>query len=206
MRGSLLDSPISDPGPDAQSRGLVLIGAVAALLVTGSLFAGYLVLVKRHQQQTLAAAQAQAPRSNESKGPAKAQVLVDDALLKGDQTVLGGTVRNISSENLSSLSVDLELIRRKDGGIQRTSVPVQPTQIAPQQEGRYALQLRSADYSSVRLVGLSSGTGSAALAYTSAPGQKRSPEKLESKTIIVNQPAHSKGGFLNTPDNPGRVP
>ncbi len=176
MRGSLLDSPVSDAGSETQSRGLAVIGAVAA-----------------------------APRSIESRGPAKAQVLVDDAFLKGDQTLLGGTVKNISSENLSSLSVDLELIRRKDGEAQRTSVLVQPTQLAPQEEGRYSLQVRSADYSSVKLVGLNSGAGSRALAFTSAPGQKRPPEKLESKTIIVNQPARSKGGFLNTPDTPGRV-
>src|SRR6266581_4157846 len=142
MRGSLLDSPVSDAGSETQSRGLAVIGAVAAVLVTGSLFVGYSVLRKRYQQQTMSAAQAQAPRSIESRGPAKAQVLVDDAFLKGDQTLLGGTVKNISSENLSSLSVDLELIRRKDGEAQRTSVLVQPTQLAPQEEGRYSLQVR----------------------------------------------------------------
>ena len=205
MRGSLLDSANTDPALETESRRMGLVALLAALLVTGLVFGGYTVLRKRHQQQTLAANQAQERRSPEPKGPAKAQILVDDALMKGDQTILGGTVRNISSENLSSLLVDLELTRRKDGGTQRTSVQVEPTQLAPQQEGRYSLQLRSADYSSVRLVGLKGGTNSALLAYVGAPGQKRPPEKLESKTIIINRPT-SKGGFLNSPSNPGRVP
>ena len=206
MRGSLLDSPGSGVDADTQTRGLTLVAALAALLITGLVFAGFLVLRKRHQQQTLAAEQAQAPRPSEAKGPIKAQIFVDDALLKGDQTVLGGTVRNISNENLSNVTVDLELIRRKDGGSHKTSVPVEPTQLSPQQEGRYSLQLRSADYSAAKLAGLHGGANSAALAYAAAPGQKRPPEKLESKTIIVNPPGRSKGGFLNSPDNPGRVP
>lgn len=205
MQGSLLDSANSDSGWET-SRRLGLVALLAAVLVTGLVFGGYTVLIKRHQQQNLAAKQAQEPRSLEPKGPAKAQILVDDALMKGDQTILGGTVRNISAENLSGLLVDLELTRRKDGATQRTSVQVEPTQLAPQQEGRYLLQLRSADYSSARLVGLKGGTNSALLAYLGVPGQKRPPEKLESKTIIISRPTSSKGGFLNTPDNPGRVP
>ena len=204
MRGTLLDSTFSDAGPDTQSRSRLLIGAAAAMLVTGLVFTGFLLLRNR-QQRLIAAQQAQAHKPTEPKGPIKAQIFVDDPLLKGDQTILGGTVRNISNENLNGLLVDLELVRRKDAGTQRIAVPVQPTQIAPQQEGHYSVQLRSADYSSVKLSGLNSGSGSALLAYTSAPGQKRPPERLENKTIIVNQPSRSNGGFLNTPDTPGRI-
>jgi hypothetical protein len=204
MRGNLLDSTASEPGSETQPRGPILIGAVAALLVTGLVFAGYLVLQRRHQQQALTLQQARVSRTTEPKGPVKAQIFVDDPLLKGDQTVLGGTIKNISSETLNNLSVRLELIRRKGGESQRASAPVEPTQIGPQQEGHYSLQLRSADYSSVKLAGLSSG-GSPSLAYVSAPGQKRAPEKLAGKTIIVNQPGRSNNGFLNTPDTPGRI-
>jgi hypothetical protein len=204
MRGNLLDSAISDEDSQTQSRGLLMIGAVSALLVTALVFAGFLLLRSR-QQQTVRAQQAQIHKSTEPKGPAKAQILVDEPLLNGDQTVLGGTVKNLSSENLTGLLVELELIRRKDAGTQRISVAVQPSQIAPQQEGHYSVQLRSADYSSVKLAGLNSGAGPTALAYTSAPGQKRPPEKIASKTIIVNQPSRPNNGFLNTPDTPGRI-
>jgi len=203
----LLDSSSSDSGNEGQSRSLVLLGVLAALVVTGLFFAGYAVLRRQHQQKVLAAEKAEGPRSAEPKGPPKAQILVDEALIKGDQTVLGGTVKNISGETLSNLGVDLELIRRKDGGSQKTGVQVEPAQLAPQQEGRYSLQLRSADYITVKLVGLRGGANPAPVAFVAGQGQKRPFEKLESKTIIVNRPASAgKGGFLNSPDNPGRVP
>ena len=202
---SLLDSSASDSGAEPQSRSLVLLGVLAALVVTGLVFAGYAILRKQHQQKTLAEEAARAPRV-ESKGPAKAQILVDDALIKGDQTILGGSVKNISGENLNNLAVNLELIRRKDGGTEKVAAQVEPTQLAPQQEGRYSLQVRSSDYLAVKLAGLKSGANSNLLAYVAAPGQKRPLEKLESKTIIINRPGASKGGFLNSPDNPGRVP
>jgi hypothetical protein len=125
-------------------------------------------------------------------------------MLEGDQTVIGGTVKNISSEGLSGLSLDLELKRRKDRSTQSTAVQVSPAQLAPQQEGHYSLRLRSADYSSARLVGLTAN--SVLLAYVTSPGKKRPPEKLEGKTIIVSRPGPAKGEFINTPDSPGRVP
>ena len=205
MKGTLLESRITDSGAAARLPRLV-IGALVAVLVTGLLFGGYLILRRRHQQQIRAAEEAQAPKLVEQKGPAKAQILVDEALLKGDQTVLGGTVKNISTENLSSLSVQLELVRRKGGQLEKTSVQVQPNQLVPQQEGRYSLLLRSADYRGAKLVGLKSSESSAQLVYVAALGQKRPPEKLEAKTIIVGRPAPKKGDFLNTPDTPGRVP
>ena len=204
---TLLDSSVADSSTQGQSKSLLLLGVLAALLVTGLVFAGYTVLRRKHQQKALADAQAQAVGRNEPKGPAKAQILVDEALIKGDQTILGGSVRNISAENLSNLAVDLELTRRKDGGSQKIAVPVEPAQLAPQQEGRYSLQVRSADYITVKLAGLKGGANPALLAYVAAPGQKRPLEKLESKTIMVNRPGTgAKGGFLNSPDNPGRVP
>src|SRR6266576_7131780 len=117
---SLLDSSAADSGAETQSRSLVLLGVLAALVVTGLVFAGYAILRKQHQQKTLAEEQARAPRV-ESKGPAKAQILVDDALIKGDQTILGGSVKNISPENLNNLVVNLELIRRKDGATEKVA-------------------------------------------------------------------------------------
>ena len=204
---SLLDSSTSDPSAESQSRSLVLLGVLAALVVTGLVFAGYAVLRKQHQQKTIAEELARTPRVAEAKGPAKAQILVDDALIKGDQTLLGGSVKNISAENLDNLAVNLELTRRKDGGTEKVAVQLEPTQLAPQQEGRYSLQVRSVDYITVKLAGLKSGASSNLLAYVAAPGQKRPLEKLESKTIIINRPGNAKGGgFLNTPDKPGRVP
>ena len=207
MKGTLLETTSADDAKDEwSSRGRRLVAAISALVIASLVVAGYFYLRKRHAQQTLLAAQAEQGPAAEPKGPPKAQIFVDEAMLKGDQTLIGGTVKNISTETLSSLSVDLELIRRKGAKTEKTSVLVQPSQLAPQEEGHYALPLRSLDYASVKLVALRGGANSLALAYVSAPGQKRPIEKVEAKTIIIKRPSGPNNGFLNTPDHPSRVP
>ena len=204
---SILNATEAEFGSENQARGRLLLGAVAALVFAALLLAGYSILRKRHQQRVLAAQQVAVPLSTEPKGPPKAQILVDEAMMKGDQRLLGGTVKNISNENLNNLVVNLELIRRKDASTEKVAVPVDPKELPSQQEGRYSFQLRAADYISVRLAGLTSGASPTLIAYVAGAGQKRPPEKLEPKTIIVGRPSTTgKGGFLNTPDKPGRVP
>ena len=188
------------------SRGRFFVGAICALIVAGFVITGYLLLRKSHARQTKLAAQAEQAPVAAPKGPPKVQIFVDEAMLKGDQTLIGGTVKNISNETLNGLSVELELIPRKGKATDKTSVQVGPSLLAPQAEGRYSLSLRSADVGSVRLLGLREGASVASLVYIAAPGQKRPPEKVESKTIIVKRPSTSNDGFLNTPDNPSRVP
>ena len=189
-----------------------LVPVFAALLVTALLVAGYTYLRRRHSQQVAAAAlqaQQEAAQKNQNanapKGPAKAHILVDEALLKGGQTIIGGTVKNTSSEKLSGLSVDLVLRRRKDSAVEQTSVKIEPADLEPTQEGHYSLKLPAQDYSAVRLVSLRSGDSNL-LAYTSSPGQKRPPERFEPKTVIVPRSGSRGGEFLNTPNNPARVP
>ena len=208
MKATLIESVGLDPPPieENRSRGLTFIAVICALLITGLVFAGYAYLRKRHAQQTLAVTPAAKPDPTRVRGPAKAEIFVDEALIEGDQTNIGGTVKNISNESLTHLLVDLELKRRRDASTEKASVQVGPDELPPQQEGHYVLRLRSADYSSVRLVALRSGSDSAVLAYTTLPGKKRPPERLEGRTIIVSKPRPSKDAFLNTPDNPVRVP
>lgn len=179
----------------------MVLAGVCALLITGLVFAGYTLLRKRHADSGLALT---APQSQEVK-PAKALIVVDEALLKSSQITLGGAVKNTSNEKLENLSVELELKRRKDGGDETKLIALVPATLESQREGRYSLQLKAADYSSAHLSRLLSGSALAEIAYTTAAGQKRPLERLEQKTIIVNKP--SKGGeFLNSPDNPARVP
>lgn len=181
-----------------------LLAAVSALVITGLVFTGYALLRKRHAQDS-ASLYSSAPGAEPRKAP-KALVIVDEALLQGGNTILGGTVRNTSAEKLEGLSVELELKRRKDGGVETQLLTLEPSQLEPQQEGRYSLQLKAQDYSSARLVALKAGPSLVALPYTTASGQKRSPERLESKTITLGKPSSKRGEFLNSPDNPARVP
>ncbi len=184
-----------------------LVALLAAVVVTALLVAGYMYLRRRHAQQmsAAAAAQTQAPAQNIPKGPAKAHILVDEALLKAGQTIIGGSVRNVCNEKLSGLSVGLELRRRKDASIEQVFAAIEPSELEPAQEGRYMLKLPAQEYSSVRLVSLRSGE-STLLAFSSAQGQKRPPEKLEPKVVTVPRPASKGAEFLNSPDNPARVP
>jgi hypothetical protein len=189
------------------STGRKLVAVVCALTVTAIVFGGFTYLRRRNAQQRLAATAAKAPPTSDTpKGPAKAHILLDDALLKRGQTIIGGTVKNISAEKLGGLVVALELRRRKDGSLEQTSAAVEPSDLEPDQEGRYMLKLPSQQYISVRLVGLKAGADSALLSYTTASGQKRPPERTEPKVVVVPRSGSKGGEFLNSPDNPARVP
>ena len=184
------------------SAGPKLLAALAALLVTALVFAGYTLLRKRHAG-ALASSQ---PASPIEAKPPKALIIIDEALLQGGKTTLGGIVRNTSSEKLEGLAVELELRRRKDATIETRAIALAPANLESQQEGRYLLELKAQDYSSARLVGLKAGPNAVPLPYATAQGQKRPLERLEPKTIIVGRPSGKGGEFLNSPDNPARVP
>jgi hypothetical protein len=188
----------------------LIISAICALAVTGSLLAGYLYLQRRNAEQERARQQAMTPPEKPPVIPPQAQVYEDEAMLKGAQAIIGGTVNNISNETLSDLSVQLELIRRNDGTTERRTLPLVPKNLAPNQQGRYTLSVLKRDYRSAHLVGISSGAGSNTIAFKTAPGAQRPPEAppKATETIIVNKPAPRKGSgeeFINTPDDPGKI-
>ena len=184
------------------SAGPKLLAAFAALLVTALVFAGYTLLRRRHAGALVSSQ----PAATAEIKPPKALIIIDQALLRGGKTTIGGIVRNTSSEKLEGLSVELELRRRKDAVVEIRSIPLAPANLESQQEGRYLVELKAQDYSSARLVALKAGPNASPLPYSTAQGQKRPPERLEPKTIIVGRPSGKGGEFLNSPDNPARVP
>jgi hypothetical protein len=188
-----------------RSLGPKLLAGLAALIVTALVFTGYALLRKRHAQSSASVASVSSGAPLEQKPP-KALVMVDEALLQGNKTIIGGTVRNTSTEKLEAVSVEMELKRRKDGVAETQMVALEPAQLEPDQEGRYALQVRVQDYGSARLVALKAGPKLESLPFATATGLKRPPERLETKTITVGKQAAKDGGFLNSPDNPARVP
>lgn len=185
----------------SESSGLKMLAAISALVITALIFVGYAYLRKRQAQSIVPAQQAAA----QPKAPPQALILVDEALLQGSNTLLGGTVRNISNSRLSGLSIELELKRRKDGTSEKKLVSLSPADIDSQQEGRYSIQLKAQDYASAKVIALHDGA-QLMLPYTLAQGGKRPPERLESKTIKVDKPTGKRSEFLNSPDNPARVP
>ena len=181
-----------------------LLAAVCAVAVTAILLAGYAYFRKYHAQRVLQNATppvAETPH----KGPALAHVVMDEPTLEGSMTTVGGVVKNISNQPLSAVSVTLELRRRKDGKNEATVLTVTPGQLQPQQEGSYAAKFSIEDFASVRLIGVHADPQAADIVYTVAQGKKRPPERLQPQ-VINGKRSGKPGEFLNTPDNPGRVP
>jgi hypothetical protein len=179
-----------------------LFGAVCAVVVSAILLAGYGYMRKYHAQRLIAET---TPPPVPEKSPPMAHIVVDEPSLEKGMTTLGGVVKNISKQELNGLSVVLELRRRKDAGVEETLLPVTPAQLQPEQEGSYSVKVSAQDFASIRLAGLKSESHPALIAYTSSQGKKRTPERLEPRTILVKR-AGKPGEFLNSPDNPGRLP
>ena len=180
-----------------------LLAVVCAVALTAILFAGYGYIRRFHAQQTLADA-TPAP-AQPSKGPALAHVVIDEPTLEKNMTTIGGVVKNISDQQLSGISVTLELRRRKDGKTEQAVLRVTPDQLQPQQEGSYAAKFSIDDFGSVRLAGVQAGPESTVIAHSSSQGKRRPPERLQPQVINAKR-SGKPGEFINTPDNPGRVP
>lgn len=181
-----------------------LLAVVCAVAITALLLAGYAYFRKYHAQQVLESATppvAEAPR----KGPAVAHVVIDEPTLEGNMTTVGGVVKNVSNQPLGGVSVTLELRRRKDGKNEQTVLVVTPGQLQPQQEGSYAAKFSIEEFASVRLTGVQADPQATEIVYTASQGKKRAPERLQPQ-VIVGKRSGKPGEFLNTPDNPGRVP
>lgn len=181
----------------------LLVGIVCAVVVTGLVLGGYLYLRKRHERQ-VAAAQTLEVKKNSP----KVEVLVDDAVVKGQTTTLSGTVHNISTEPLHNIAVELALRRRAGSGIESKFVATDAAEIPPDGRARYIVEVVTADYSSSTFVRVVAGSDRTPLAFRAMPGAPAPPmESPGSKTVVVDKPRSGKRDeFINTPNNPGRIP
>jgi hypothetical protein len=182
-----------------------LLAVVCAVGLTAILLAGYGYIRRYHAAKVLADNTQPPVAETGPKGPAVAHIVLDEPTLEKGMTTIGGVVKNISKQELSSVSVVIELRRRKDGGVEENSLPVTPAQLQPEQEGSYSLRVSAQDFASIRLAGLKADPQSSLIAFSSSQGKKRTPERLEPKTIVVKR-SGKPGEFINTPDNPGRIP
>ncbi len=182
-----------------------LLAVVCAVGVTAILLAGYGYIRKFHAQKVIADNTPPPVEETGPKGPAVAHIVVDEPTLEKGMTTIGGVVKNISQQELSGLAVVIEMRRRKDSGVEETVLPVTPTPLQPEQEGSYSVKVSAQEFASVRLAGLKADPQSTLIAYSSSQGKKRTPERLEPRTIVVKRGSKA-GEFINSPDNPGRVP
>jgi hypothetical protein len=187
----------------------IKVGAVAcALAVAAALLAGYRLLRARQLAGVRAAQQTE--QASKIPAPLEAQIFEDEARLKGSQAVISGTIRNISERRLEGLSLEMELKRRDNPqAAERRKIDVAPADLAPGEEGRYLLSLPSSEWSGARVLSLNSVGRAEAIAFKSAVGARRPPERLPQgspKVIVVPRPKPKGEEFLNTPDDPIRVP
>lgn len=182
-----------------------LLAVVCAVGLTALVLAGYAYIRRFHAAKVAANAVQPAPVTTGPKGPPLAHILIDEPTLDKGSTTFAGVVKNISERPLTGLSISLEL-HRNDGKVEQSLVPVDPAQLQPKQEGSYSVKLPTQTYGSIKLLGIKVESESSALiAYSSAPGKKRPPERLEPKIVVMKRTV-KPGEFLNTPDNPGRLP
>lgn len=187
----------------------VKVGAVAcALAVAAALLVGYRSLRAR-QLAGVRAAQGAEPAAKVA-SPPEAQIFEDEARLRGSQALITGTIRNISDRKLEGVSLEMELKRRDNPQTaERRRVDVAPSDLAPGQEGRYSLSLPSSEWSGARVLNLNSARRAEAIAFKTSVGARRPPERLPQgspKVVVVPRPRPKGEEFINTPDDPIRVP
>jgi hypothetical protein len=184
----------------------LLVGVLCALILTGSVFGGYMYLRKRHERQ-VAASEAAAADANR-KAPAKVEVLVDDAVTNGGKSVLAGTVHNISNEPLHNIAVELQLRKRTGSTVETRVITPDSTELPPDGRARYQVEVPVQEYVSATFLRVVGGNDRAAVPSRAMPGAPRpAMEAPAPKTIVVGRPAAPKDGeFLNSEKNPQKVP
>lgn len=202
----LIDSNVDEVFAESK-RGpaIKILGAVLAMALTALVFVGYTYLRNKHAQDTARTAASQIVQV-EPKGPPQALIVIDDAMVQGAKTVLGGTVKNTSEQKLGPLTIELELRRRKDAAAETKLIALTPAEIAPQEASRYSVELKTQEYSSARVVALRVQGLAQPLVYSTSQGRQRPADRPESKTITVGKRPTKADAFLNSADNPARIP
>jgi hypothetical protein len=190
---------------EKESSRRMLLAIVCAIGLSALVLAGYGYIRNRHAKQVLASAAIPAVDNGLPKGPPVAHVQIDEPSLEKGFTTFSGIIKNISDHELTGLSVSLDLIRRKDGSVEKRSIAVEPSKLQPQAEALYSVKLSAQEYGTIRFVGLKADPNATLIAYSSSPGKKRAAERIEPRTIVVKKGGRP-GEFINSPDNPVRVP
>jgi len=208
-----INEPSSDThlfaGGDGAPSKWVKFGAIAcALAVAGALLFGYRFFRARQLERVRAAQQTE--QASKNAVPPEAQIFEDEARLKGSQALISGTIRNISDQRLEALSLEMELKRRGSAqASERRRVSIEPGSLAPGEEGHYSLSLPSSEWSGARVLSLNSELRAEGIAFKSALGARRPAERLPQgspKVVVVPRPRPKGEEFINTPDNPTRIP
>lgn len=199
--------PLFEGSKTTPSKSVKVGAIVCSLAVAAALIVGYRFLRARQLEQVRAAQKTEP--SAKLVSPPEVQIFEDEARLKGSEAIITGTIRNISEKRLEELSLEMELKRRSAQVTERRRINVEPPILDPGKEGRYSLSLPSSEWSGARVLSLSSARRNETIAFKSAVGARRQPERIPHNTpkvVVVPRPRQKGEEFLNTPDNPTRIP
>src|SRR5215210_9419980 len=114
----------------------------------------------------------------------QAHIFVDEAMLAKPYAIIGGAVQNVGNEKLEKLSVEIELRRRADSGVETREIKIEPSDLEPGQQGKFSLKVLSEEWSGSRVVGVRGGARAEEIAFKSLPGARRPPERMKDNVII----------------------
>ncbi|MGI9104961.1 MAG: hypothetical protein ACR2G4_01785 [Pyrinomonadaceae bacterium] len=196
-----------DARDNVQSRWVKLGALACALAVAAVLLISYRLL--RVRQLERARAIQETEQVAKTVPVIEAQIFEDEARLQGSQALVSGTIRNISEKKLEALSLEMELKRRTVQATERRKIKVNPTDLLPGEVGRYSLSLPSSEWSGARVLSVISGQRQETIGFKSAVGERRPlerPSQINQKVIVTPRPRPKGEEFINTPDNPTRIP
>jgi len=201
--GLLFDESETDSGEKSRTA----VAVVLALVFTGGVLGGYLYLRKIHAERELQKQAALTPPPKPVPSP-QMEITEDEPRIKGTNAQVSGRVKNISSTRFEGINIDFALTKRDDGSLEGKKVEVTPANLNPGEEGQFSFTV-SRDYKAVKVSSVRAGNATQEIAFKSVQGSKRPFEgPPETKTVIVKRPntGSGKDDFINTPDNPSKVP
>lgn len=176
-----------------------LIAVIGALMLTAALGVGYFELRSRQAKVT---ASLYADPSGKAQPVPMVQVTVNEAVPKGAQTVIYGTVNNISGSSLVDVVLVFQLQSRSGTSTGTKEAQVEPSSLDSDKQGRFQFTLATHDWSSARLVKVLTGPERNETAYRDALGAPRPVEPPPASEKVVIGQRSGRAQFLNSPDNP----
>lgn len=200
---------------DLSSSSLFIRAAslACALLLMVAIVAGYLHLRGRHAQRVQALQQFMRPAPQPTNAPPQLRVIENQPTLRGSTAVLNGIVQNVSDVEVANLSIEFELIPRRQPttqALERRLLTIVPAKLSPSEAGKYQMEISSRRYSGARVARVVSGDDSSQdVPFEVQAGRPRpkelpiGPDKPPPQT--TKRPSDNNG-FLNSPDNPVGLP
>jgi hypothetical protein len=177
-----------------------VIAFICAVVGVCSLFLGYYFMRGRYAPPSV---QSSVEQTSTPTSQPRAQVIVDEPLLRNSQAVIGGAVRNISNEPMGAIAIIIELTRQGGNDRERRIISLTPSRLAPGEEGRYSLTAPAREWSEMRVVQILDQTSGREIAFNTSLGARRPPQARPTpRPPILLPPTRNNNGFYNTPDNP----